>query len=166
VKHCHLKALRRRTPAYKFDSKIPQCMFRQSVSLCQRFGQLCTAHAQKLSFQNFRSKFRHFRWNRRLRFPIWYGYFGDRWTFTMWLLSWQPVAVEPTYRLADGSGTVVAAACNLPSRAGVDHPRTLSPNRWGLRVVKGPPLSLCKEALKGLYSSRKAADLDVEVVSD
>jgi len=47
-------------------------------------NQICTTHTQNLPFQSFRSKFWHCRWIRRLPFPIWYGYFSDRWIFTMW----------------------------------------------------------------------------------
>jgi len=49
-----------------------------------KFGQICTTHVQKLLFPHFRSKFWHRRLICRSRFPIWYGYFGDRWTFPMW----------------------------------------------------------------------------------
>jgi len=45
------------------------------------FGQICTAHAQKLLFPSFRSKFWHRCWIRRPWFRIWYRNFGNQWIF-------------------------------------------------------------------------------------
>ena len=47
------------------------------------FSNICTAHAQKRLFMNFRCKFRHRRSIRRPRFPVWVQNFGDLATFSV-----------------------------------------------------------------------------------
>ena len=53
------------------------------VSFTAIFSNICTAHAQKLLFMNFRCKFRHRRSIRRPRFPIRVQNFGDLATFSV-----------------------------------------------------------------------------------
>jgi len=52
------------------------------VSFTAIFSNICTVHAQKRLFMNFRSKFRHCRSIRRPRFPIRVQNFGDLATFS------------------------------------------------------------------------------------
>ena len=47
------------------------------------FGNICTAHAQKRLFMNFRCKFRHRRSIPRPRFPNRVEYFGDSATYSV-----------------------------------------------------------------------------------
>ena len=47
------------------------------------FSNICTAHAQKRLFMNFRCKFRHRRSIRRPRFPVRVQNFGDLATFSV-----------------------------------------------------------------------------------
>ena len=47
------------------------------------FSNVCTAHAQKRLFMNFRCKFRHRRSIRRPRFPVRVQNFGDMATFSV-----------------------------------------------------------------------------------
>ena len=51
------------------------------VAFAAIVGNICTAHAQKRLFLNFRCKFRHRRSIRRPRFPISVQNFGDLATF-------------------------------------------------------------------------------------
>ena len=51
------------------------------VAFTAIFSNICTAHAQKRLFMNFRCKFRHHRSIRRPRFPIRVQNFGDLATF-------------------------------------------------------------------------------------
>ena len=53
------------------------------VSFTDIFSNICTAHAQKRLFMNFRWKFRHRRSIRRPRFPIGVQNFGDLATFSV-----------------------------------------------------------------------------------
>ena len=53
------------------------------VSFTAIFSNICTAHAQKRLFMNFRCKFRHRRSIRRPRFPIRVQNFGDLATFSV-----------------------------------------------------------------------------------
>jgi len=53
------------------------------VALTAIFSNICTAHAQKRLFMNFRCKFRHRRSTRRPRFPIRVQNFGDLATFSV-----------------------------------------------------------------------------------
>ena len=51
--------------------------------ICGYFSNICTAHAQKRLFMNFRCKFRHRRSIRRPRFPVKEQTFGDLATFSV-----------------------------------------------------------------------------------
>jgi len=51
--------------------------------ICGHFQQLCTAHAQKRLFMNFRCKFWHRRSIRRTRFPVRVQHFSDLATFSV-----------------------------------------------------------------------------------
>ena len=53
------------------------------VAFMAIFSNICTAHAQKRLFINFRCKFRHRRSIRRPRFPSRVQYFGDLATFSV-----------------------------------------------------------------------------------
>jgi len=53
------------------------------VAFTAIFSNICTAHAQKRLFMNFRCKFRHHRSIRRPRFPIGVQNFSDLATFTV-----------------------------------------------------------------------------------
>ena len=53
------------------------------VSFTAIFSNICTAHAQKRLFINFRCKFRHRRSIRRPRCPVWVQNFGDLATFSV-----------------------------------------------------------------------------------
>ena len=51
--------------------------------ICCHFRNICTAHAQKRLFMNFRCKFRHRRSIRRTRFPVRVQNFGNLATFSI-----------------------------------------------------------------------------------
>jgi len=53
------------------------------VAFTATFSNICTAHAQKRLFMNFRCKFRHHRTIRQPRFPIRVQNFGDLATFSV-----------------------------------------------------------------------------------
>ena len=57
--------------------------FEHIVSFTAIFSNICTAHAQKRYFMNFRCKFRHRRSIHRPRFPVTVQNFGDLATFSV-----------------------------------------------------------------------------------
>jgi len=58
------------------------------VALTAIFRNICTAHAQKRLFINFRCKFRHRRSIHRPRFPIRVQHFGDLTAFSIDFICW------------------------------------------------------------------------------
>jgi len=67
------------------DVDLPYCTSKVEhiVPFTAIFSNICTAHAQKRLFMNFRCKFRHRRWTRRPRFPVRVQNFGDLATFSV-----------------------------------------------------------------------------------
>jgi len=65
------------------DVDLPYCTSKVEhiVAFTTIFSNICTAHAQKRLFMNFRCKFRHRRSIRRPRFPVGVQNFGDLETF-------------------------------------------------------------------------------------
>jgi len=57
--------------------------FEHIAAFTSIFSNICTEHAQKRLFMNFRCKFRHRRSIRRLRFPVTVENFGDSATFSV-----------------------------------------------------------------------------------
>ena len=66
------------TSIYRTCSKVEHI-----VEFTAIFSNICTAHAQKRLFMNFRCKFRHRRSIRRPRFPVRVQNFGDFATFSV-----------------------------------------------------------------------------------
>jgi len=70
---------------YAYDVDLPHCTSKVEhiVAFTAIFSNICTAHAQKRLFMNFRCKFRHRRSIARSRFPIRVQTFGDLATFSV-----------------------------------------------------------------------------------
>jgi len=73
--HCSRSCRRRYTVSW---SKVDHI-----VAFAAIFSNICTAHAQKRLFINFRCKFRHRRSTRRTRFPVRVQTFSDSATFSV-----------------------------------------------------------------------------------
>jgi len=67
------------------DVNLPYCTSKVEhiVAFMAIFSNICTAHAQKRLFMNFRCKFTHRRSIRRARFPVGVQNFGDLATFSV-----------------------------------------------------------------------------------